>query len=203
MADVTISNLNALTPSTGLELPVSDGSTTGKVTLSQVCGVMTLAQITSALGYTPLGELPVGSVAKVIQTTTSTQIAIANTETDIGLSGTITLSKSTNKVLCMSNIAFRIGNAYQNTCTASVGLKRGSTRIAGSADATGFLYQGAQGSATGWGNYVSFNYLDTPGTIGPHTYSHVMREITAGASGSSYAQISNTTSYFTLMEIVG
>jgi hypothetical protein len=32
---------------------VSNGATTGKVTLSQVCGVMTLSQITTALGYTP------------------------------------------------------------------------------------------------------------------------------------------------------
>lgn len=53
MADVTISDLSSLTPSTGLVLPVSNGSTTGKVTLSQVCGVMTSAQITTALGYTP------------------------------------------------------------------------------------------------------------------------------------------------------
>jgi len=54
MADVTISSLSPLTPSTGLVLPVSNGSTTGSVTLSQVCGVMTSAQITTALGYTPL-----------------------------------------------------------------------------------------------------------------------------------------------------
>jgi len=53
MADVTISSLSPLTPSTGLVLPVSNGSTTGSVTLSQVCGVMTSAQITTALGYTP------------------------------------------------------------------------------------------------------------------------------------------------------
>ena len=53
MADVTISGLSPLTPSVGLILPVSNGTTTGSVTLSQVCGVMTSAQITTALGYTP------------------------------------------------------------------------------------------------------------------------------------------------------
>jgi hypothetical protein len=53
MADVTISELSPLTPSVGLTLPVSNGSTTGNVTLSQVCGVMTSSQITTALGYTP------------------------------------------------------------------------------------------------------------------------------------------------------
>lgn len=54
MADVTINSLSPLTPSTGLYLPVTNGSSTGKVTLSQVCGVMTSAQITTALGYTPV-----------------------------------------------------------------------------------------------------------------------------------------------------
>ena len=53
MADVTISDLGTLTPATGLLLPASNGTTTGRVTLSQVCGVMTAAQITTALGYTP------------------------------------------------------------------------------------------------------------------------------------------------------
>jgi hypothetical protein len=53
MADVTINNLSDITPSTGLFLPASNGSTTGRVTLSGVCGVMSSAQIISALGYTP------------------------------------------------------------------------------------------------------------------------------------------------------
>ena len=56
MADVTISDLGALTPATGLFLPASNGVTTGKVTLSQVCGVMTANQITAALGYTPIQQ---------------------------------------------------------------------------------------------------------------------------------------------------
>jgi hypothetical protein len=73
MADVTISGLGDLTPSTGLFLPVSNTSTTGKVTLSQVCGVMTSAQITTALGYTPYNSdnpgtgslgLPAGTTAQ-------------------------------------------------------------------------------------------------------------------------------------------
>jgi hypothetical protein len=73
MADVTISGLGDITPSTGLFLPASDASTTGKVTLSQVCGVMTSSQITTALGYTPFNStnpgtgsinLPAGTTAQ-------------------------------------------------------------------------------------------------------------------------------------------
>ena len=73
MADVTISALGDLIPTTGLFLPVSDASTTGKVTLSQVCGVMSSSQITTALGYTPYNSanpgtgslsLPAGTTAQ-------------------------------------------------------------------------------------------------------------------------------------------
>ena len=53
MADVTISGLSPITPAAGLFLPASNSTTTGRVTLSQVCGVMTSSQITTALGYTP------------------------------------------------------------------------------------------------------------------------------------------------------
>jgi hypothetical protein len=54
MANQRIQDLIPLTPTVNLVLPVSDGSTTGKVSLSDACGVMTSAQITAALGYTPV-----------------------------------------------------------------------------------------------------------------------------------------------------
>jgi hypothetical protein len=74
MADITISGLGDITPATGLLIPASNSSTntTGKVTLAQVCGVMTSAQITTALGYTPqpaLGYTPVQQGGGAGQTT--------------------------------------------------------------------------------------------------------------------------------------
>lgn len=50
---VKISQLPASSPNGSLVLPVSDGITTGKVTVSQVCGIVTAGQITTSLGYTP------------------------------------------------------------------------------------------------------------------------------------------------------
>lgn len=73
MADVTISALGALTPTTGLLLPVSNGTTTGSVTLSQVCGVMTSAQITTALGYSPYNSINPGTEAIGIPAGTTAQ----------------------------------------------------------------------------------------------------------------------------------
>jgi hypothetical protein len=56
MANQRIQDLIPLAPTVNLVLPVSDGSTTGKVSLSDVCGVMTSAQITAALGFTPVQQ---------------------------------------------------------------------------------------------------------------------------------------------------
>ena len=67
MADVTINSLSPLTPSSGLILPVSDGSSTGKVTIGNInslapvqtvfgrAGNVTLqsSDVIGALGYTP------------------------------------------------------------------------------------------------------------------------------------------------------
>lgn len=73
MSDITISSLQPITPSTGLFLPASDASTTGKVTLSQVCGVMTSNQITTALGYTPYNSTNPGAGAMGIPVGTTAQ----------------------------------------------------------------------------------------------------------------------------------
>jgi hypothetical protein len=160
---------------------------------------MTSAQIVAALGYTPLSELPIGSVAQVIQGVTSTPVAIATTQTNTGLTASITMAKSTNKVLVMNNVLVQVGAAYQNTKSASIGLLRNGVRVAGTADAAAGVLISTQTSSTSWSNYCTFNYLDAPGA-GTHVYSVVMREI---ASGTITAQIGNQPSYMTLMEIVG
>jgi hypothetical protein len=56
MANRRIQDLPALTPATTLILPVTNGATTGRITVSEVCGVITSGQISSALGYTPVNS---------------------------------------------------------------------------------------------------------------------------------------------------
>ena len=77
MADVTINDLSPLTPSSGLILPVTNGTTTGKVTIGNInslapvqtvfgrAGNVTLqsSDVTGALGYTPISSTS-SSVAK-------------------------------------------------------------------------------------------------------------------------------------------
>jgi len=69
MADITINNLENITPATGLFLPASNGSVTGKVTLAEVCGVMTSSQITNALGYRPQPFLKYATANTQVQQT--------------------------------------------------------------------------------------------------------------------------------------
>jgi microcystin-dependent protein len=56
MADVTISQLNAISPSRSLTVPASDGSTTGKLTITQVADLIV-----------PIGSIMMwsGSVASI------------------------------------------------------------------------------------------------------------------------------------------
>jgi hypothetical protein len=69
MADVTISGLSPITPASGLFLPASDASVTGKVTLAEVCGVMTANQIINALGYRPQPFLKYATANTQVQQT--------------------------------------------------------------------------------------------------------------------------------------
>jgi len=55
MANKRIQDLPVLTPATTLILPVTNGATTGRITVSEVCGVITSSQITTALGSTAAG----------------------------------------------------------------------------------------------------------------------------------------------------
>ena len=69
---VKISQLPASSPNGSLVLPVSDGITTGKVTVSQVCGVVTAGQITTSLGYTPYNSTnPNGYISSGVVTLAS------------------------------------------------------------------------------------------------------------------------------------
>ena len=215
MADVRISDLNALTPSTGLVLPVSNGSTTGKVTLSQVCGVMTSAQITSALGYTPyngttnpngyISSLPSGSVVQV-QSSVKTDVfqgtTGALTFTDIGLSTSITMRSSNNKVLVMFT-----GNGGSNAGTLFSRLIRGSTPICVGDAASGKIQASTPSSFFGDGNHARahvMNFLDTPGG-GTHTYKVQFASNAANwyINRSSNDYEGRYASTLTLMEIAG
>ena len=53
MADVSISDLDSISVATTLQLPASNNTTTGKVTIADINSQITSNNVTTALGYTP------------------------------------------------------------------------------------------------------------------------------------------------------
>jgi hypothetical protein len=99
MANKRIQDLPALTPATTLILPVTNGATTGRITVSEVCGVITSGQISSALGYTPVGSVS-PSVAK----------AWVTFRTNLDVNGTSSTA-ATNRFLIAS---YNVGSVTRN-----------------------------------------------------------------------------------------
>ena len=122
---VKISQLPASSPSTDLVVPVSDGSTTGKVTLSQVCGVINSNQVTTALGYTPYNSTnPNGYISNGVDTLVSGALPVAggfNTQSSFELN-TGSLTKYKILKLILKDVSMTAGNttlainSYSNGC---------------------------------------------------------------------------------------
>lgn len=60
MADITISNLNSIAVATGLLLPVSDGTTTGKVTIGNINSLAPVQSVAGRTGAVTLTNTDVG-----------------------------------------------------------------------------------------------------------------------------------------------
>ena len=125
MADVTINALSPITPATGLFLPASDSNTTGRVTLSQVCGVMTSAQITTALGYTPYNGAtnPNGyitntnaSVAKAWVNFNGTVVTVVGAESRCEIRSSYNVSKVVRNTTGDYSVYFTTSFANANYC---------------------------------------------------------------------------------------
>jgi len=201
MADVTISNLSPITPSTGLVLPVSDGSTTGKVTLAEVCGVMTSAQITTALGYTPVdpNNMPAGSLLQSLITSNSTQQSTStnNQYLDV-MSITITPKKTTSKIQVRAAVPILMQGI--NGTTAGVRLLKNGTSIHSNPSAVYYF------CATANQMTLTANLLhdDLAGSTSAIVYKiQFFRTSTSGGwgNGVTYVNYGGSTSYMQVQEL--
>ena len=153
MADVTIGQLNVGIPNKNTAvIPYSDGSTTYKTSPSGIVAA---------------------SPGSVIQIKYFYSISTAgyNSNTWItcpNLNAIITLTKSTNKVLIQTTASI---GAHNNNDTYTK-IQRGGVDVSplggtGVVRGTGFSSPGYSGGPV----CIVSNYLDTPGTVGPHTYT--------------------------------
>jgi hypothetical protein len=147
-----------------------------------------------------------GKVLQVVQATYSTATTVTSlTMTDTGLSGTITPSSASSKVLVLVSQPI-----WMDRITSLAGMNhkllRGATRIYGSADTGGGNADSGYSQAGGssriqfrW-NYT-ITYLDSPATTSATTYKTQFNVQDTADSGSVTAQGSSQTASIILLEI--
>lgn len=159
-------------------------------------GTITLGQSgeTITLGGSSVSNF--GKVAQVVQASTSTGKTLTSTTlTDTGLSASITPSSTTSKILVLGMQGFgKSANNVQIDAT----LVRDSTTIVSSwlndvvyTNSSLLLYLAP----------AALVYLDSPASTSEVTYKTQFRN--AANTNAVYANVNNSTSVMTLMEILG
>ena len=166
----------------------SDGSVT---TAKLGDGSVTSAKLDSGVAL--------GKVLQVVQSVHSTQVNQGSTSySATGLSGSITPSSTSNKILVSVQQYFTFRVTTSSERQAGFKLLRDST------DLNEYFYAlvGQQGSADFRIPCVStYSFLDTPSTTSAITYSTQFK--LNGTSSDLYAQNDGSPSTITLMEIAG
>ena len=154
-----------------------------------------------------------GNIIQVIQHSTSSEVSSTNASyVDTGLSGAITPSASSNKILVIVNQFYRFTRSSTQT-GGGFQLLRGSTVIetgpnhtSGSQPYGVYHVVGGASEIEVYGRYC-LEYLDSPNTTSSTTYKTQMAPHTTASSATVRAQYQaggeNATSYLTLMEVAG
>ena len=142
-----------------------------------------------------------GRILQAVQVSYSTAVESTNTSsyTDTGLSGTITPTSSSNKILVMLSQNFRLASATNGGQNGgSIQILRGSTNITTNQNA--YLFYNSNGQSASLFNYTNYSVqvLDSPGTISATTYK--TQQIVYGSGNSIYANYAGQ-SYLTLLEV--
>lgn len=203
MPDVTISELSSLSPTTGLALPVSNGLTTGKVSLAEVCGVISSSQITTALGYIPVdpNNMPSGSLLQSLITSNSTQQTTStnNQYLDV-MSITITPKRTNSKIQIQGAVSILMQGI--NGTTAGVRLLKNGASIHSNPNAVYY------NCATANSMTLTANLLheDLAGSTSAIVYKiQFFRTSTSGGwgNGVTYVNYGGSTSYMRVQEVAG
>ncbi len=222
-----VGDITAVTAGTG----ISGGGTSGAVTITNSMAtaidakgdlvVGTAADTFSRLGVGTNGQILTadsaeatgmkwataagggGKVLQVVNATTTTQTTIATTsDTDTGLTATITPTSSTSRILILVT---SVTNFYRNTAQAYQGLKlkvlRNGTVIISNADERVFATFDSTTQETSHNNLVSVSYMDSPSSTSALTYKIQSAAYTTSNSGSIAWQSGGSLGSITLLEI--
>ena len=141
-----------------------------------------------------------GNIIQVVHVDQQTAVESTSTSTYVntGLSTSITLTDSSNKILVMISQNFRLASASNGGQNGGAfQILRGSTNITPNQQA--YLFYNSNGQTASLFNYLNYAHqvLDTPGS-GTHTYSTKM--ISYGSGTSIYANYAGN-SRTTLLEV--
>lgn len=185
-----------VTPDQSGILDIRTGQTAGGTTALTIDASQnaTFAGNLNVLGAVTGG---VSGVRQIIQTTYSTNVSITDTSsagTSTGLTGTITPSSATSKILVFANFGCVSVNQGTYAQVGVFSLYRGTTQI----NVNWFYSPGTVSSNTSAVGPASGVYLDSPNTTSPITYTVYAR--TGGASAALTTQYGGAVSYLTLVE---
>jgi|LakMenEpi03Aug12_release.lakeMendotaPanAssembly.Ray.scaffolds.fasta_scaffold190345_3 hypothetical protein len=146
-----------------------------------------------------------GKVLQVVQATYSTATTIASTSfTDTGLSGTITPTLSTSKVLVLFTQQVRISRSSVDQASGYQ-LVRGATSILnlgnGGYETMGLDVGGNGANSLQLRGIISGAYLDSPATTSATTYKTQFKLYTTANSGTSTINENSAPATLILMEI--
>lgn len=179
----------------------------GTVAADQIAaGAVVAAKLASGAAVANIGnraiagsQLPAGTVLQVVQGSTTTGVSMSSTtQTDTGLSASITPTSTTSKILVLvhqNGLVKSSGNAANDI---GIYLYRDSSQISKVVAYAG--YTGANGNI--YGETVSTAYLDSPATTASVIYKTKFNNPDGGASGGTVdVQNGASQSTITLMEI--
>jgi len=204
---ITQTNATTITIArSGQTVVIPSGTTfnASSASISFPAGSIVNADIASsaAIATTKLGT---GAVVKVVQAETSTLVSVSSTTyTDSNLTGSITPSSASNKILILTSQVLGVLQTGGQYATMKWKLMRGSTDIYASTTSGNGNFWAYDSGSSGIGIFhnISLCYLDSPSTTSSVTYKTQIAKDTNGGT-SAYAQNESNKSIITLMEIAG
>jgi len=196
---VTNAISSGLVTTTGDIIYASAANTPARLGIGSTGNVLTVS------GGVPAWSAPAGG-GKVLQvvyaSSTSDTTVASSTYTDSGLSGSITPTKSTSKVLILVNQVSQASRSSETT-TGALRLLRGSTTILEpAAEKDDQLLIAVAGAAnTNLATIMTLSYLDSPSTTSSTTYKTQGAVRYTANSGQIQFQPQSSISTMILMEV--
>jgi hypothetical protein len=174
-----------------ITLDGTTGITTPASTVGGSAVLTTASSLASAnlTGTVASGRMPAGSVLQVVSAALSgNNTTTSATFVTTGQFATITPTRDTSKIFIIVN-----ASGHFNYNDAHYTIYRGATNLGGGTSPAMLI-----NNAADWGT-VAMNYLDSPATISPTTYTVYFKI----SGGTAYFNNVGSSGSITLMEIAG